>query len=173
MKTLIVCYSYTGNNKTLAHLLQRRLGCDLTDVMEPKGRGTWRTVLDLFLKRVPAILPVTLPPGSYERVILIAPVWARHIAMPMGSFVRQYSGQLGSYGFITVCTGREGQAAQLTGELTKMAGHAPLAVTELWINDLLPPEKRNTIRYATRYRITAEELVHFEEKIAAFLQRVG
>lgn len=41
---------------------------------------------------------------------------------------------------------------------------------QLKINDLLPPERKNKIKYATPYRINQRILLAFEMEIEQFLQ---
>jgi flavodoxin len=53
MSTLIVCYSFSGNNRVLARFLQVRLGADLQEIEEVKPRTGFAILLDVLFKRSP------------------------------------------------------------------------------------------------------------------------
>jgi flagellar biosynthesis/type III secretory pathway chaperone len=55
-------------------------------------------------------------------------------------------------------------------ELLQLTGKKPGTVMQLKINDLLRPERKNKIKYATPYRINQKVLLAFEMEIEQFLQ---
>ncbi len=170
MKTLIVYYSFTGNNEALARELQRKLNCDIQRIVELKRRTGFTILLDLLLKRKSKIQKSEVPLKRYDQILLIAPVWDANIATPMKSFIDLEKNNLKEYSFITVCSGRPGQAEKLTRQLARLAGKKPITVAQLMINDLLPPEKKNKIKYTTPYRIKKTDLEAFETGIENFLK---
>jgi hypothetical protein len=46
-------------------------------------------------------------------------------------------------------------------------------VVELWINDLLPQDMKDTIKYTSRNRIHREELSKFAEKLGVLMTSIG
>lgn len=106
---------------------------------------------------------------DFDLVILLAPVWAGKIAAPMRAFLEQEKYNIPKYSFITICGGATGQNLKLKHELTKILDKEPFRLTELWVNDLLPEEKRNTIRYTSAYRVIPPDLAFFESKIEQFV----
>ena len=107
---------------------------------------------------------------QYDRSILIAPIWAGKIATPLRSFIELEQANFKEYSFITVCTGPDGQDTQITNELVRLIQKEPKTVMQLKINDLLPPEQKDKIKYATPYRINQRVLLAFEPEIVEFLQ---
>lgn len=169
MKTLIVYYSFTNNNDLLAKDIQEKLDCDMVRIEEEKKRTNFSIFMDVLFKRKPKIKPLHVFLNDYDNFIFIAPVWAGRIASPLRSFLVKERENISHYSFITVCGGMPGQKEKITGELTKLVQKAPQNVTELWINDLLPKEKKETVKYTTAYRITEADLHAFNHEIYEFL----
>ena len=170
MKTLIIYYSFSGNNEFLAQELQKRLDCDIQKIVELKKKTGFTILLDLIFKRNPKIKRSDFDLKQYDRFILAAPIWDGKIATPLRSFIEMEKDNFKEYSFITVCTGPDGQDKKITDELLQLIQKRPKAVMQLKINDLLPPERKNKIRYATPYRINQRLLLAFEMEIEQFLQ---
>lgn len=170
MKTLIVYYSFTNNNELLARTLQAKLNCDILMIEEVTKRTGFKIMLDLILDRTPKIKPHPFSIDSYELCIFIAPVWAGKIASPLKSFLVQEKNRINTYSFITICGGgaRE-QKEKLTESLTEIVGQKPGIVKELWTNDLLADEEKDTIKYTTGYRIQQKDLQKFSREIDDFV----
>lgn len=170
MKTLIIYYSFSRNNEFLAQELQKRLDCDIQKIVELKKRTGFTILLDLIFKRNPKIKRFDFDLKQYDQFILAAPIWDGKIATPLRSFIEMEKDNFKEYSFITVCTGPDGQDKKITDELLQLIQKRPRAVMQLRINDLLPPERKNKIRYATPYRINQRLLLAFEMEIEQFLQ---
>ena len=169
MKTLIVYYSYTRNNELLAYELQKRLGCDILKIEESKKRTGLTIALDLLFNRTPRLKEHSLSLNVYSNFIFIAPVWASKIASPLRSFLLTENKYIQTYSFISLCGGVKGQVEKLETELERILGVKPKRIKELWINDLLSDEKKDTIKYTSGYRITPEDVKKFNLKIDEFL----
>lgn len=120
MKTLIIYYSFSGNNEFLVQELQKRLGCDIQKIVELKKRTGFTILLDLIFKRNPKIRKSDFDLKQYDRFILAAPIWDGKIATPLKSFIEQEKDNFKEYSFITVCTGPEGQDKKITDELVQL-----------------------------------------------------
>jgi hypothetical protein len=159
----IVCYSNTGNNGILAKHLAERLRCGIARIREARRRTWLMTVLDLAFGRSPPIEPIVLPLEAYRHIILVGPVWASHLASPLRTFLRDHGHRLGDYSFVSLCGyDRPEQKRRLIEELTRRVGHAPRAVCELPIAELLPRRQRHDVRAVTPYRITDDDMVEYE-----------
>ncbi len=169
MKTLIVYYSYTNNNEMLAKILREKLKCDILKVEAVKKRNGFRIALDLLFNRTPRIKPYLCDIASYDQFVFVAPIWAGKIASPLKTFIMQERFYIQNYSFITICGGQPGQKQKLTTNLINLVQQEPGVVRELWINNLLPDDKRNTIKYTSEYRIQPEDLAKFDTEIDEFL----
>lgn len=172
MKNLIVYYSFSGNNEFLARELQKALKCDIYKIVELKKRKTLTILFDLFFNRKPEIVKPDVDLSRYDHTVLIAPVWNAGIGSPLKSFIEIEKNNLKSYSFITVCSGRAGQHKKLTSQLARLTKTEPVKVTELMINDLLPPEKKDKIKYTTSYRISPEDFRYFENTMKKFIRTI-
>lgn len=169
MKTLIVYYSYTRNNELLAYELQKRLGCDILKIEESKARTGLTIALDLLFNRNPKLKDHNLSLKDYSNFIFIAPVWASKIASPLRSFLSKEKKYIRSYSFISLCGGIKGQVEKLEKEIERIVGVKANQIKELWINDLLSEDKRDTIKYTSGYRVKPEDVKKFGFKIEEFL----
>lgn len=174
MKLLIVYYSHSGNNRLLAEHLGRILGARVEGVIEKRKRTGLTILLDMLLKRRPAIHAIEVSPKAFDRVLLAAPVWNMSVAYPMQTAIKQMRGDLGKFAFVSLCGyGRPGQSTYLAGELARLAGKAPEHVWELHVCDLVPPEHRDKVTVVSAHRVTENELQVFRatiEEIASFFR---
>jgi hypothetical protein len=174
MAVSIVCYSNTGNNLVLAEHLADLLQCGIAHITETRRRGWLRTMLDVALGRSPRIEPMPVDLRAYRHVVLIGPVWASRLASPLRTFLAQHRHELDEYSFITLCGyANPGQKESLTDELTRRVCHAPRAICELPVAQLLPRRQREQIRIVTPYRISDDDMADYDAPIAAFLQEAG
>ncbi|HEY0742044.1 MAG TPA: hypothetical protein VGD40_11310 [Chryseosolibacter sp.] len=174
MKTLIVYYSFTHNNEMLAKHLQKKLACDLLKIETVRPRNSFSILLDLVFNRKSKIKPHSKSVKAYDHCIFLSPIWAGKIASPLKSFWLQEKNNINQYSFITVCGGGNAdQKAKLTDDMVKLLQRKPALVQELWINDLLTEERKNTIKYTSGYRLEEKDLMLFSTKIEDFLRKVS
>jgi len=173
MNTLIVYYSYTNNNEALANVIRQKLKCDILRIEEVKKRNGFTIVLDMLFNRTPWIKPCSSDIAIYDQYIFIAPIWAGKIASPMRSFLIRERFNISNYSFITLCGGQPGQKEKLVTGLTRLLGHEPGIVQELHVNDLIPDDKRSTVKYTTGYHVQPSDMEKFNAAIDDFINSVG
>lgn len=88
MKTLAVYYSKTGTTRKVAEAVAAKTGCDLDAITYNEAA-----------KNVQA----DKNPGEYDRVVLLAPVWAFSLAEPMKLYLKQYGSGIKTYSLIVTC----------------------------------------------------------------------
>jgi hypothetical protein len=103
---------------------------------------------------------------------LISPIWGGKIASPMRTFIEQEKNNLKKYFYITICNGEMGQKEKIITQLYSIVERKPRGVKELWINDLLPEDKKNKIKHTFHYRIDERDIAYFNEDIETFVQLV-
>lgn len=130
-KILVVAYSYTGTSLRLAQWLCGLRGWALGHIDEVAPRhgaaGTLSCVVDSLLRRRPEIEYVGPPPGDFDTVVLVSPIWAYRLAGPMRSFVARYEQQLPDIAVISVMGGKG--APNAVAEIGALAGRSPLLST--------------------------------------------
>ncbi|MEZ0479759.1 flavodoxin family protein [Planococcus sp. SSTMD024] len=170
MKPLIIYYSHSDNNQKLALELQSRIGCEVRELKEKKKRKDTAILMDFLIKRDSRLAPMDVDLSDYRPVILLAPIWAGKIAAPMRTFIKKSKDDLTDYSFITICSGTPGQREKVDAELVALTTREPSALAELWINDLLPEEQRNKIKYTNKFRLKREHFRQFDKEIRFFIE---
>lgn len=169
MKTLIVYYSFTGNNAILAAHLKERLHADLYGIAEVRQRTGATIFWDMLFHRS-AKIRTPSPDGPYDRLIVLGPVWNAGIASPVRTFLKMERGRFSEYAFVSVCGGRAGQEEKIARELTEAAGKAPVSVNLLSLNDLLPEARKRERKKGISYKIEAVDLEYFQAAIGRLLE---
>lgn len=94
MKTLIVYYSFFGTTETIGKNIQHHMGADIVKLraVRPYNLLTLYTngVLAARCRRERAILPLEVDVSSYERIVLLTPVWVARPVPPVVAFLRNY-----------------------------------------------------------------------------------
>lgn len=97
MKTLILYYSYGGNTRKIAQMIQREMGGDLAEIETVKPyTGSYNEVVNQGQDEVrsgymPAIKSLNLDLSSYDKVVLGSPVWWYTFAPAMNTFLHENS----------------------------------------------------------------------------------
>lgn len=173
MKSLIVFYSHTGNNEKLALELKERMKCDIHKISEVKTRKTISILLNFFFKQNSNLSRSNITIKEYDKIILISPIWGGKIASPMRTFIKQEKNNIEKYFYITICNGEIGQKEKIITELYSIVERKPYEVSELWINSLLPVNKKNKIKHTFNYRINELDIKCFNKDIETFIRSVN
>lgn len=172
MSTLIVYFSFLGNNKLMAENMAKNINADLKAITEPKKRTAFTILLDMIFNRTPKINPLTIDWDFYDHVILMSPIWNMRLAHPMKSFIQKERKHFPNYSFASVCGGREGQENSLCRQLTRLVGIPPIAITQFEINSLVAAKKIQKPENVSNHRISTEELTLFKTRKEHFLEIV-
>lgn len=76
MKTLIACYSYSGNTLTVAQKLQKLINADFTRIEPVKDRWYLIKAIHSYLEKKWPINPCITDITDYDCLIVCCPVWA-------------------------------------------------------------------------------------------------
>lgn len=96
MNTLILYYSYGGNTKRIAEMIQKRIGGDLAEIETARPySGDYNSVVDQGQQEVnrgymPEIKPLKVNVQAYDRIVLGSPVWWYTFAPAMKTFLHTY-----------------------------------------------------------------------------------
>ena len=90
MKTLIACYSYTGNTMVIAQRINEIIDADLTRIQPVKDRWYMVKAIHAYLEKKWPIEDCIDDLSEYDCLLLCCPVWAGRV--PPG--VNQYLNQL-------------------------------------------------------------------------------
>jgi flavodoxin len=98
MKTIVVYYSRKGSNKYLAEKISRRLSCDLEEI-RPRINAFGLFLMNLNF----GIRSLKRKIYTYDRVIMVGPIFVGRFIPPLKSFVKKYSRQINELVFVTCC----------------------------------------------------------------------
>ncbi len=160
MKTLIVYFTFSGNNELFAKDIAKDLGATIVQITEPKKRGMFRIILDMLFNRFPRINDLSISWQQYDHIFLMAPIWNYQIAHPMKSFIRKNKEYIKDYSFITLCSGRETQKEKIAKQLKKMAIYEPREIIEFEILKLPTYEEQKS----SIYKVTPDGLKIFTQQ---------
>lgn len=166
MSTLILVYSFTGNNRLLAEVLASRIGGIVEEIRPLRRRRQISILLDMIFRRQPAIAPLVNDPGAFDHVLLLAPLWDKKIAHPMASAIRREASRFNRYSFASLCGyDRPGQHAHVVAELTGLVGRAPDHAIELHVAQLVAPADRERISRVTPRRVTPADMDRYAAQL--------
>ena len=168
MKTAIVFFSFSGNNRVLAERLSDELQADLFEITEPRKRGPFRIMMDMAFRRNPRINPLTINWEPYDQLLLLSPVWNLAIAHPMKSFIKKNHHLFPSYSFATLCGGRDGQQQHLYTQLYKWTQRSPKLILQFELREL--PVSAGETPPTTGYQVRSDELDVYRSKIQRLLR---
>lgn len=97
MKTLILYYSYSGNTRMIAQILQKEISADLAEIRTVTPyKGDYRSVMDQVRQEIvsgflPEIIPIAVKIKDYGRIILGSPVWWYTFAPAVRTVLTRYN----------------------------------------------------------------------------------
>lgn len=95
MKTLVLYYSFSGNTKRIAKLIQNKLKCDILEIETVVPyTGSYNSIVEQGQREVnsgymPEIKTMDIDLNSYDKIILGSPVWWYTFAPAIKTFLNQ------------------------------------------------------------------------------------
>ena len=102
MKSIVVYYSNTGNNKYLAEKIANDKKYDLCEI-SPRVKSLFGLILSSLLKISFGIHNTDKNIRDYDAVILCGPVWMGQLISPLSDFLKKYKDDINKLYFITCC----------------------------------------------------------------------
>ena len=154
MKTLVISYSFTGNNGKLANKLAQSIYADYSVLKENNRRTIFTILLDVIFNRTPKIIELENHINQYEHLIFVAPIWFGKIATPLRALFKELNGKTNNYSLITLSAGYDGKNPNLEKELIKRTGLEPIAVLNPIISEILPSNPKPSRKKLEAYRLS-------------------
>lgn len=165
MKTIIVTYSFSGNNARLAKSLAEKSNADLTEVREFRRRNIPTIVMDTLLNRSPKIQDLQTEIRDYDHVIFVAPIWFGKVASPFRQVFHQCRNELKRYSFVSISGGANGIRPSVEKELRRRTGKKPYNLSHYLISDFLPDHQKGDQKVLNHYKLKNEEASELSERI--------
>jgi flavodoxin len=113
MKTLIACYSLTGNTLKLAEELKAEMNADITRIEGRKEPGYLIKCVNALLKKKTPINPCTMDMKDYDLIVICSPVWASGAPPAVNEYISELKGCDGKkYGVIVTFGGSGGASVE-------------------------------------------------------------
>ncbi len=173
MKAAVVSYSLTGNNDALARSVAKEFACDHIRITEPKKKSVGSIAIDMILGRTPRVAPVPDSLKGYDSVLVFGPVWMGSAASPLRAYLNHLKANPCRYTFVSISGGANGQNPKLGEDLKKRTGRKPAAVIDLHIADLLPSDRKPTIKDTSAYRLCGEDIQKCTNAVKKELEKSG
>jgi hypothetical protein len=135
---LVIVYSCTGTSRRVAELLCSQQNWHIANVTEVRPRsgalGSLRCVLDSLFRRQPPIRYDGPPPGDFDAVVLVSPIWMLRLAGPMRSFVARQRQRLPDVAVLSVMGGQG--ASNAAAEIADLLGRAPILSSSVTMREV-------------------------------------
>ena len=93
MKTLVLYYSYTGHTKKIAEEAAAKESAEIAEIKDVKCHGKLKSYtagcFAAMRGKAWPIQPLEVDLAAYDRLVLLAPVWAGHPAPAMNAVLEQ------------------------------------------------------------------------------------
>ena len=96
MENIVIFYSNKGSNSYLANKTAADLNCDIEAI-----RPNLDWPLFYWLNMNPGIRKIKADLTSYDRVILVGPVFMGRVIIPLKAFAKKYKAQIKKMVFVT------------------------------------------------------------------------
>ncbi len=118
MKTLIACYSFTGNTLKVAESLKAAAGADLVRIEPVQDSGYLMKCVNALLKRRTPIKPAMADLKGYDAVVVCSPVWAGSAPAGVNQYIDELKNTEGKKYAVVVTYGGSGDAS-VTSQIRK------------------------------------------------------
>jgi hypothetical protein len=92
------------------------------------------------------------------------------VATPLRAYLKHLKTNPCKYAFISISGGADGVNPKIAGELKKRVGKEPIALVDVHISDLLPPEPKPDRKDTSAYRINNEDIKKLTNTIVKTLR---
>ncbi|MBB6480137.1 flavodoxin family protein [Spirochaeta isovalerica] len=172
MKSVVVYYSHTGNNRYLAEKTALALNSEAIEI-HPRFSAFPFLVLSSLTKLSSGIRKIDKDFSSYDSVILCGPIWMGQIVSPLNDFLKKYISQINRLHFITCCGSKDSTKEDKFGyshvfrKLKEMIGKKAGLMEAFPIELILPAEDKENDQAMMEARLSDRS---FNEEIKARLE---
>lgn len=128
MKGLIVYYSKTGKNETLAKILSEKTNYEIEKIIDKKRRsGVFGFILsgyEALTEKLTKIENLNKKISDYEHILVGTPVWAGKITPAIRTFIVKYGKEISSYSIFSV-SGFGEKNSKILYDFIKILGKEP------------------------------------------------
>ncbi len=108
MKTLVVYYSHSNNNRFIAEQISKRLKCSI-DKIRPRGNLHLLQLLFSASRTGFGIHSSKYSPADFDRVIICGPIWMGTVVYPVYKYIQNNRKSIKKLNFVSCCGSTEEQ----------------------------------------------------------------
>lgn len=97
-KSIVFYYSHNGSNYYLANKIAKDLDCPIEEI-----KPAWNVHLLLLFGLHPGNRKIRSQINSFDRVIIVGPIWMGKVISPLKSFVKKHRNKVDEWVFVTCC----------------------------------------------------------------------
>jgi len=155
--TVIVSYSHTGNNATLAEGLAKNFNLNCMYIKELRKRTVMTIVLDVLFNRTPNIEKSIGEIENYENIVFVAPIWLGKVASPLRPVFKMLKGKSKNFSFVSISAGPEDNCQRINTELGKRLGNKPEKVLNPLIVNLMTDKTNPSRKELDEYKLKGDD----------------
>ena len=147
-KTLVVCYSYTGNCRDIVNTLTSKIEADVLEILpaekglryEANNYALGTQLLNAIKANpndagsYPAIDPVTTSLSSYQNIIIVTPLWWSQMAAIMQSYLFQSASQMAGKHVGMIVSSHSSGISGVVSDAKRLLPNVTWMGDALWIN---------------------------------------
>jgi flavodoxin len=114
LKTLIACYSFTGNSLAVAEELQKNINADITRIEPVNDRWYVIKAVHAYLEKKWPIKPCTTDLSDYDFLVVCSPVWASRTPPAVNQYLAELENVAGKKFAALVTMGGNGSQIATT-----------------------------------------------------------
>jgi len=161
MKTLVVYFSQSGNNRWLADRIGAALAGEVVP-LQPKMAAFPLVVLATLTGIGGGIKALAQQVDDYDTVVLVGPLYMGKMAAPLRTFLRRYGARITKLYFVTCCGGGEEEKDGKFGynrvfqAVKKMLQDRCAGCEAMSVKLIVPADKQNDADTVMKTKLTDE-----------------
>jgi flavodoxin len=178
MKTIVLYYSSTGNNRFLAHKIAEGLGAACEEII-PRMNVPPLQILFSLLKKGPGIRAFGRPLNDYDQAVVMGPIWMGQLLYGLRCALAGCAAADLQLHFVTCCGGDETTAHDRFGyealfrALKKQYGDRCKTTAAFSVKLVVPDDLKNDSDTIMKTRITAQNYGgELQNRIEAFIEQL-
>ena len=162
--TLVVYFSKTGNNNYLAHKIAKDLKTDIERII-PRINLFFPQLMASFSRIGFGNKKLKKSPGTYDKVILVGPIWMGKLIAPLFNFLKKNINQINKLYFVSCCGSTDEIKDEKFGygrvfdKIREIAGKKLILTQAFPIVMVVPEDKKNDDQYIMNARLNDDNFV--------------
>lgn len=175
MKTLILFFSRTGNNKFLAQKIKEHINADIEEI-KIKNTNKFENIKKFLLTALPfweiTIQKPTKNPKEYELMIFLSPIRFGNIPSPIQTYIKTYlQTNKAKYAYVSIAWGTN-KKDQIDKKAKKLLKKSLSEYLQLYLSDMAKDSEKNDLKKITKMKLNEKNYKKYQEHIKWFIENI-